>query len=118
MLKSSDYQKRWPKDSLKIKHPVNYKRLNISMLELNELDVVDCRKVNFIPPHFVKIRIGNRIDNNIELWIKNRLRNRYAVSITSDIDDQNRLTSVAYAAFEDQKELTYFMLACPYLRRL
>lgn len=87
------------------------------MLELNELNIVDCRKLDFIPPHFVKIRIDSRINDDVEQWIKHRLRNRYTISITWDIDDQNRFTAVTYAAFEDQKELTYFILACPYLRR-
>ena len=32
-------------------------------------------------------------------------------------DKDGNLKSTTFMAFEDQKELTYFMLACPHLRR-
>jgi hypothetical protein len=90
------------------------------MLEINELDVVGSRKLDFIPNHFVKIKINDRdfFENKIEEWIRNRLKNRYAVVNWPAIDNQGRLKVSAFAAFEDQKELTYFMLACPHFRRL
>lgn len=90
------------------------------MLELNALDVIDCRKIDFIPQHFAKVKINDNDYHNdkIESWIRNRLKHRYAVCMMPSIDEQNRLKCFAYAAFESQKELTYFMLACPHLRRL
>lgn len=90
------------------------------MLEINELDVVNCRKVNFVPRHFVKIRIDESLymSNKIEDWIRNRLKNRYALEVVPALDHDNKLRPAAFAAFEDQKELTYFMLACPYFRRI
>jgi len=90
------------------------------MLEINELDVISKRKLEFIPAHFVKIKISDKDfhDGKIEEWIKNRLKNRYAFTNCPSIDNQGRLKVATYVAFEDQKELTYFMLACPHFRRL
>jgi hypothetical protein len=33
------------------------------------------------------------------------------------IDENGKLKSASILALEDQKEMTYFMLACPYTRR-
>jgi hypothetical protein len=33
------------------------------------------------------------------------------------VDQEGKLKSATFVAFEDHKELTYFMLACPHLRR-
>ena len=89
------------------------------MLELNELDVVKCRKVDYLPTHFVKIKINDHdyFDSDIEDWIKTKLNHRYAVLVVPVTDTQGRLKYSAFAAFESQKELTFFMLACPFLRR-
>lgn len=89
------------------------------MLEINELDVIGSRKLDYIPKHFVRIKISNKDyhDNKIEYWIRNRLKNRYVVANCPSIDDQGQLKVATYVAFEDQKELTYFMLACPHFRR-
>jgi hypothetical protein len=89
------------------------------MLEINELDVIGSRKLNYIPNHFVRIKISNKEygDTKIDDWIRNRLKNRYVFANYPSIDEQGRLTVATYVAFEDQKELTYFMLACPHFRR-
>ena len=89
------------------------------MLEINELDVVGSRVLDYIPKHFAKIKISDRdyFETDIATWIKNRLKSRYAIGTMPSIDSQGRLKVATYVAFEDQKELTYFMLACPYFRR-
>lgn len=89
------------------------------MIEINELDVIGGRKLDYIPNHFVKIKINNKDyhDTKIDDWIKNRLKNRYVVANYPSVDDRGQLKVATYVAFEDQKELTYFMLACPYFRR-
>jgi len=89
------------------------------MLEINELDVIGSRRLDYIPPHFAKIKLNERdyFDNKIEDWIKNRLKNRYALVNSSAINNQGQLKVSTFVAFEDKKELTYFMLACPHFRR-
>ena len=53
----------------------------------------------------------------IQEWIKNKLKGRYAIARAPSLDNDGNLKTVTFVAFEDQKELTYFMLACPHLRR-
>jgi len=90
------------------------------MLEINELDVVSSRYLDYVPKHFAKIKISDKdyFDNSICDWIRNRLKGRYTISVVPSIDSQGRLKLSSYVAFEDRKELTYFMLACPHFRRL
>jgi len=89
------------------------------MLELNPLDVLNSRQLKTMPPHFSKTKIGNsdRTDQNVINWINARLTGRYCVVSYPSVNDENRFHTSTFVGFEEQKELTYFMLACPYLRR-
>jgi hypothetical protein len=91
------------------------------MIELNPLNVIDARKLDFLPIHFSKIKISDldiyhmHIDA-IENWINSRLRGRYCIlTIPSIIND--RVENAKIIGFEESKELTYFLLSCPYIRR-
>lgn len=82
------------------------------MTALNPLDITRSRSVSWIPPHFAKINLRYQIyDSQLEDWIKYKLKGRYFVLNQYD----NHSTIVG---FEDEKELTYFMLACPHFRRI
>jgi hypothetical protein len=89
------------------------------MLEINELDVIGKRKLDYIPDHFVKIKINESVlfESGVEDWIKIKLKGRYAISNCPFINNTGNLKVAEFAAFEDSKELTYFMLACPFFRR-
>lgn len=86
------------------------------MLNLNPLDVLKKRELKILPPHFAKIAIDT-YEDKIHQWVKYRLKGRFCIVKIPSIDNTNRLRSSTFIGFEDQKELTYFMLACPYLRR-
>jgi len=90
------------------------------MLEINELEVIGKRQLDYIPNHFSKIKIDDDVffDSEIENWIKTRLKGRYTISNWPAINNNGQLKTAAFVAFEDTKELTYFMLACPFFRRL
>jgi hypothetical protein len=89
------------------------------MFDLNPIAILKQREVSTLPPHFAKIKINDQevFDGKVKSWIKDKLKGRYCVIRTPAVDQSGALKSVTFAAFEDQKELTYFMLACPYLRR-
>ncbi len=91
------------------------------MIELNPLDILNSRKMNRIPKHFSKVKISDTSYvsdlSELESWIENRCKNRYSISKVANIDPQGKIKDSIYAAFEEEKELTYFMLACPYFRR-
>ena len=89
------------------------------MFDLNPIDVLKQRQVKTLPPHFSKIKIADSefFDNSISNWVEARLKGRYSIVRSPAIDKDGKLKSATFVAFEDQKELTYFMLACPHLRR-
>lgn len=89
------------------------------MFNLNEFDILDCRKVKNEVPHFSKILISNTewLDEKIEDWIMTNLKGRFYLLSQPYINDDGKLKTAKFAGFEDHKEITYFILACPYLRR-
>ena len=90
------------------------------MFDLNPLEVLNKRSLSHIPPHFAKLKVddgGHFLSGNIESWVRTRLRGRYSIAKLPSIDKDGYLKTATFVAFEDQKELTYFMLACPHLRR-
>lgn len=89
------------------------------MIEINALDVLKERKVDTAFPQFSKIKIseGDWHLTEIEQWIKNKLKGRFYLQKIPSIGSDGKLKPSTFAGFEDHKELTYFMLACPHLRR-
>jgi len=89
------------------------------MIEYNPLEILKKRSLQVMPPHFGKIKLAdvNFLTHEIENWIRIKLKGRYAIVKLPTIGNDSKLKSSIFAGFEDQKELTYFMLACPYLRR-
>jgi hypothetical protein len=89
------------------------------MFDLNPMDVLKQRKLSILPPHFAKIKItdGELFEGNVEQWIKSKLKGRFAICGSPSINKEGSLESATFVAFEDHQELTYFMLACPHLRR-
>lgn len=89
------------------------------MIDLNPLDVLKKRKLDVMPVHFKKTKLST-FEFDIEdllSWITHRLNGRYCISSEPFIDDKGQTKMATFLGFEDQKELTYFILACPYLRR-
>jgi len=88
------------------------------MFNISPLDYLNKRKLSWIPEHFSKINISNILDaNRLDEWIQYKLLSRYSVLVAPAVDVNEKLKPMLTIAFEDEKELTYFMLACPYLRR-
>ena len=89
------------------------------MIELNPLDVLDSRKLDRMPPHFssTELKEGEIFNHELENWIKLKLKGRYSLRQIPSVDKDGKLKNSTYVGFEEEKELTYFMLACPNLRR-
>jgi hypothetical protein len=88
--------------------------------EINPLNVLGQRITKSMPVHFSKTNIGI-IDymksDTVVNWINTRLKGRYCVSTEPEVDSKGQLRVATFVGFENHKELTYFILACPYLRR-
>jgi hypothetical protein len=89
------------------------------MLNLNALDVLNNRRLHFAPVQFAKLKIGEVefYADDMVSWIKSHLKGRYYLESFPGITEDGRIKSSIFVGFEDHKELTYFMLACPFLRR-
>lgn len=88
------------------------------MYDINPLDILKSRKLDYIPPHFAKMSMTNFWfdDGEIEEWVKNHSEGRYAIENYPAVTDSG-VRHVTFVAFEEEKELTYFMLAFPNTRR-
>jgi hypothetical protein len=86
----------------------------------NYLDLLNIRQLGWLPIHFHKTNISMSEYLNIddlEYWIRDKLNGRFYLGKSPAITADDHLKSTVVLAFEEQKELTYFMLACPFLRR-
>ena len=90
---------------------------NFESLELNAIDVIHKRELNFLPVHFVYTTINGFDSLKVKEWVKLKLRGRFCIANIPKVNNNDKLGATTVVAFEDKKELTYFMLACSYARR-
>lgn len=86
------------------------------------LDLLNEREMDYIPIHFSRISLSG-LDpflnkDNILNWVREKLDGRFALIKHPNLNSDEKLkSSDLILGFEEEKELTYFMLACPYFRR-
>lgn len=84
---------------------------------MNPLNALGIREPSFLPAHFVKTTIDKHNHETARSWITHKLFGRFCIIEAPGINENNTLTSTTIVAFENDFELTYFLLACPYTRR-
>ena len=84
----------------------------------NPLNVFNIRKVKSAVPNFeyVNLPIKYNLEDSLDKWISNNLRNRYYIGREVTLDHDNKLNQVITVGFEETRDLSYFMLACPHLK--
>lgn len=84
----------------------------------NPYNVFNVRRIDFPPDSFkyATIPFNYNIGDSISKWIENNLKSRYYLGKSVVLDDQNQIQQVIKIGFEEAKELSYFMLACPHLK--
>lgn len=89
------------------------------MFDLNPIEVLKKRELKNVAPHFKKIKITDSdfFEGNIKKWILNKLKGRFFILKVPNVDTDGKLRSSIFVGLEEEKEMTYFLLACPYLRR-
>lgn len=85
---------------------------------VNPYDVLELRRLKFCPPHFETINIPKRynMEESICDWITTNLYGRFYFGINVFLNETNSLSQTYTVGFETHKELSYFMLACPFLK--
>ena len=84
----------------------------------NPLNVFEVRQVKSAPPHFeyVNLPMKYNLEESLIKWIKQNLKNRFYTGKNVSLDSDNKLTQVLTIGFEETKDMSYFMLACPHLK--
>lgn len=84
----------------------------------NPLNVFGVRQVKMAPSHFeyVNLPLTYNIEATIVKWINQNLKNRFYIGKNVTINDENKLTQVLTVGFEETKDMSFFMLACPHLK--
>ena len=84
----------------------------------NPLNVFEVRQVKSAPPHFeyVNLPMKYNLEESLVKWIKQNLKNRFYTGKNVTLDSDNKLIQVLTVGFEETKDMSYFMLACPHLK--
>ncbi len=85
--------------------------------KVNPLNALAIRKVNFPARQFHYTNISKYSPTyykQVDEWIYNNLNSRYYIGQGIDLID-NTVMYVTTIGFEQEKELSFFKLACPYL---
>ena len=84
----------------------------------NPLNVFKVRQVKSAPPHFEYINIPSKynLEQSLAKWIKTHCKHRFFVSRNIILDNERKLLNVITVGFEENKDMSYFMLACPHLK--
>ena len=85
---------------------------------INPLNIFEARRVNFCPSHFETITIEKtyNIDNAISEWISENCSGRFFIGSTVELNEESKIINKLKVGFENSKEISYFMLACPLLK--
>ena len=85
----------------------------------NPHNLLGTRKLPIIPEYFEKVNIEYKYNtiNAVDKWINSKLKGRYAICKGVNISaTTNKIETVVQIGFENEKEASYFLLACPLLK--
>jgi|TARA_B100001057_G_scaffold152145_1_gene152169 hypothetical protein len=86
--------------------------------KISAQDFFEIRRLKFEPPHLTTIDLPQsyNMESAISKWIESNLKKRYFLKKAVSLTKSNKIDTVLRAGFEDPKELSYFVLACPHLK--
>jgi len=84
----------------------------------NPYDVFEIRRVKTPIAYFDYVNLPSKynLEESVNKWIKSNLKKRYFLGRKVILDEENKLNQVITVGFEETKEMSYFMLACPHLK--
>jgi hypothetical protein len=90
----------------------------LKLKEPNALNFFGLRRATVPPPHFEYILLPPmyNLDQTLIKWIEQNLKGRFYVGKTVAVSNSNNIENMTKVGFEEAKELSYFTLACPYLK--
>jgi len=90
----------------------------LKLKDPNPLDILGLRRVSFCPPQFSTVNVTKRynIEQALSEWIEHHLTGRYFIGNNVELNNENKVHTVYTVGFENSKEMSFFMLACPHLK--
>jgi hypothetical protein len=90
----------------------------LKIKEPNALNFFEIRRAKVPPPYFEYILLPTRynLDQSLVKWIEQNLKGRFYVGKAVAVTNSNSIENMTKVGFEEAKELSYFTLACPYLK--
>lgn len=87
----------------------------------NHLNFFNLRRSNVPPPWFeyIEIPMTYNFEDTFVKWITKNLKGRFYISKSLSLSEKDSSTAVETKlkiGFEEPKELSYFTLACPFLK--
>lgn len=91
--------------------------MNNLVEKINPLNVLDCREVRDPPLHFHYVELGLKynLQKSIYDWIVSNLKHRFYIGETLALED-NQFAIKIKIGFEEPKEASFFLIACPHLK--
>jgi hypothetical protein len=85
--------------------------------KVNPLNVLDCRELRDPPVHFhyLYLDLKYNTQKHIHEWINLNLKNRFYIG-ESLVLESNQFISKLKIGFEEPKEASFFLIACPHLK--
>jgi hypothetical protein len=89
----------------------------LSLDKINPLNVLGCREVGDPPPHFHYLNIDLKYNMIVSLkqWIYENLRSRFYLGESLQLANNHFVIQIKIG-FEEPKEVSFFLLACPLLK--
>lgn len=86
--------------------------------EPNPLDVLEAKQVKSLPPHFetVNLPLKYNLERSLANWINQHIKNRFYIGKSVSLSEDKKIVQVCTVGFEETKDMSYFMLACPHLK--
>lgn len=84
--------------------------------KVNPLNVLGLRKVDFPAHHFVYSNVPKynpAYSAKLDEWIRQNLNGRYYIGQYLDLASDKSIIYTTRIGFENEKELSFFKLACP-----
>lgn len=83
---------------------------------VNPLNVLDARRLTYIPKHFARMKFNEMVwEEKIDVWVYQNLNSRYAIVKSLQLDSNNKMVEIVELGVEDAKELSILSLSCPHL---
>jgi hypothetical protein len=84
----------------------------------NPLNVFEVRQVKSPPPHFEYIHLPStyNLEHSLSKWITKHCKHRFYLRKNVVLDSNRKMVNVITVGFEETKDMSYFMLACPHLK--